>query len=167
MDETTNDYPYPLMMSKTDFTVDPYTPEATEKYNTHVGITLAQYRFVAKNPAVNGPKVFHFIVVANGMKDSERESAFMDLLRAEQKRQDDEKTAAEKPAAQVSTLTPDGKPDDDPYSILRTTLAAMKTKKEVVEYVTKALDLKAVEGTKEAVIEGAIDALKARDAEVG
>lgn len=167
-----SDSNYPLMMRKTDYVVMPYTTEAVTKEATHVGITVEQYRYLIKNPEVNGPKLFHFLVTTNAMADADRNAAFMDVLRGEQKKIDDGASVADAPPAEavlaIPPTVPDPQPPNDPFSEMAKTLEAIKDKKDLVAYVTKTLGLVVDERCGKAkIIENAIADLRKASQEVG
>jgi len=151
------------LMSKTDFTIDGWSDYVAEKQNTHVAVDFAQMRFVDANPKVNGPKVLHFVLTSAGMPDAVKEAAFMDILRAEQKRQDEGagKYEPPKPAEapkdeapktaddgkQVQELAPETKPDGeagekvDAVAGVMQTLTAIPDKAAILEYAKKTLGI--------------------------
>lgn len=140
-------------MRKSDFAMCGVNPW-TVKENTHIPVTLAQAKWVAKNPAVNGPKMLLFHVTSSGMPEGVRDEAFMDLLRKEQALQDKgaEGVPEElKVAPVVVPVTPldDGKPADppkqdgpSPIEQIRDMLAAMEDKAAIMKYSTETLGQK-------------------------
>lgn len=141
-----------LLMRKTDFVMCGSNPW-TLKENTHIPVTIEQARWVAKNPAVNGPKMLLFYVTSSGMPDGVRDEAFMDLLRKEQALQDkgaagvpDElKTATVAPvAAPVAPVAPEPAKTDGPSPIeqIRDMLTAMEDKAAIIKYSVETLGQK-------------------------
>lgn len=144
---------FPLMMRKSDFVVMPYSDQVVDKDGTHIGITIEQYKYLAENPKVRGPKLFHFYVTSNGMKQEERDAAFMDIVRAEQDRQDKgapsyvadvkaEKQTADPVAEQVQVFAPEVPATavvPDALAETLKTLDAITDKDELVKYAENTL----------------------------
>lgn len=142
------------LMHKSDFTVDGWSDYVAEKQNTHVTITFDQMVYVNKNPKVNGPKLLHFLLTSQGMADDIRDRAFMDIVRAEQDRQDkgapsyvadvkaEKKVAAEPVAEQVQELAPEvpvAAVVPDALAETLKTLDAITDKDELVKYAETTL----------------------------
>lgn len=160
-----------LLMSKSDFTTSGFS-EQVLKGGTHIEVTHEQMLFVDKNPKVNGPKLLHFVLTANGMPDLVKEAAWADVLRAEQGKIDTAAApvAPAAPPVQVSTVdtsTPPTEPADDPFSAITAQLEGIKDKKDLVAYVTKTLGLVVDEKAKKAdIIATAIADLRKASQEV-
>lgn len=141
------------LMHKSDFTVDGWSDYVAEKQNTHIAIDFNQMVYVNKNPKVNGPKLLHFLLTSQGMADDIRDRAFMDIVRAEQDRQDKgapsyvadvkaEKQVSEPVAEQVQELAPEVPATavvPDALAETLKTLDAITDKDELVKYAENTL----------------------------
>jgi len=141
------------LMHKSDFTVDGWSDYVANKQNTHVTIDFDQMIYVNKNPKVNGPKLLHFLLTSQGMADDIKNRAFVEIVRAEQARQDNgaksyaEETKKDEPNAveQVQELAPEVPVTpvmNDAIVETMKTLDSMPDKDELVKYAENTLGIK-------------------------
>lgn len=142
------------LMSKTDFTVSGFS-ELVMKQNTHVEINFDMMKYVDADRKTNGPKLLLFLMRAVGVKDEVRDSAFFDMLRAEQKKVDEggDKYVPPTPVVPAAPQELEVAPTDpapapatpeasDALSELRQTLEALSSKADILAYAEKTLNVK-------------------------
>lgn len=131
---------YQLMMRKADYVVATFSKQCVDVDKTHIGITVAQYRFLLKNPAANGARILRFELTAENMPDSVREQAWADIEAAEAKAAAPVAVAApvvEQPVTgDAGNPTADSAPATAPSATtdFLATLMAMEDKAAIIAY---------------------------------
>lgn len=158
------------MMRKSDFVMSGRNDYIIGK-GTHVAVTFEQMKFVAENPAVNGPKVLLFLLTANGMPPGVVDAGFDDMLRKAQADKDKQGAAyveppASGPATEVKPAEAEPVADasvaNEAIEQVRAHLMTIEDKAEIAKYAEATLGLNlSLKGNwgKERMIESIVSAL--------